>query len=58
MDGANAIDYIITNNIEGDLVECGIDSARQQVIWINSLRKHNKTRNILYLLIINEGDII
>ncbi len=46
MDGANAIEYIITNNIEGDLVECGVDTAKQQVIWINSLLKYNKTRHI------------
>lgn len=46
MDGINAIEYIINNNIPGVLVECGVDTAKQQVIWINSLGKHNQTRHI------------
>lgn len=35
MDGADAIKYILKNNIEGVIIECGIDSGNFEHIWIN-----------------------
>tara|TARA_Y100000996_G_scaffold371113_1_gene319164 strand:+ start:4771 stop:5412 length:642 start_codon:yes stop_codon:yes gene_type:complete len=46
MDGKVAIEYILKNNIEGHLVECGVDSARQEVIWIEVLKKYNVKKHI------------
>jgi hypothetical protein len=34
MDGAEAIKYIIRNNIEGAVVECGVQSGDFEYIWI------------------------
>jgi hypothetical protein len=48
MDGANAIEYILKNNIEGDIVECGVFKGEFQNIWIKELMKHNQVRD-LYL---------
>ena len=46
MDGLNAIQYILTNNIEGDIVECGVYQGDFEYIWIQELIKHNKVRDI------------
>lgn len=46
MDGAEAIRYILKNNIEGVLVECGVGEGVFEVIWINELMKHNQVRDI------------
>jgi hypothetical protein len=46
MDGAEAITYILNNNIEGAIVECGVESGNFEHIWINELMKHNVTRDI------------
>jgi len=46
MDGANAIKYILKNNIEGDIVECGVYQGDFQYIWINELMKHTTVRDI------------
>jgi len=46
MDGANAVDYILKNNIEGVIIECGVDSGLFEHIWINELMKHNAVRDI------------
>lgn len=46
MDGAEAIKYILINNIEGAIVECGVESGNFQHIWINELMKNNTARDI------------
>jgi len=46
MDGADAIKYILQNNIEGVIVECGVDSGDFEHIWINELMKNNIVRDI------------
>jgi hypothetical protein len=46
MDGADAITYILKNNIEGDIIECGVDSGNFEHIWINELMKNNVVRDI------------
>lgn len=46
MDGAEAIKYILINNIEGAIIECGVDSGNFEYIWINELMKNNTTRDI------------
>jgi len=46
MDGADAITYILQNNIEGVIIECGVDSGLFEYIWINELMKNNTVRDI------------
>jgi hypothetical protein len=46
MDGASAIHYILTNNIEGCIIECGVDSGDFEYIWIKELMKNNIVRDI------------
>ena len=46
MDGADAITYILQNNIEGDIIECGVDSGTFEYIWITELMKQNTVRDI------------
>ena len=46
MDGADAINYILQNNIDGCIIECGVDSAYFEMIWINELMKNNAVRDI------------
>jgi hypothetical protein len=46
MDGADAIHYILENNIEGAIVECGVDSGNFEHIWITELMKKNTERDI------------
>jgi len=46
MDGADAIKYIIENNIEGAIIECGVASGDFEVAWINELKKLGHTRDI------------
>ena len=46
MDGADAIRYILENNIDGDIVECGVESGTFEYIWITELMKNNTTRDI------------
>jgi len=46
IDGEGTIKYILNNNIEGVLVECGIDSGKFEEIWINELMKNNEERDI------------
>lgn len=46
MDGADAINYIIKNNIEGVIIECGVESGNFEYIWINELMKNNVVRDI------------
>jgi hypothetical protein len=48
MDGADAINYILDNNIEGAIVECGVESGNFEHIWITELMKRNQLRD-LYL---------
>ena len=46
MDGADAIHYILNNNIEGDIIECGVESGNFEHLWITELMKRNETRDI------------
>jgi hypothetical protein len=46
MDGSNAIEYILTNNIEGDIVECGVYQGDFEYVWIQELLKNNTVRDI------------
>ena len=46
IDGEGTIKYILNNNIEGVLVECGVDSGAFEEIWINELIKNNTVRDI------------
>jgi hypothetical protein len=46
MDGADAVNYILQNNIEGCIIECGVDSGYFEHIWINELMKNNAVRDI------------
>lgn len=46
IDGEGTIKYILNNNIEGDLVECGVDTGVFEEIWINELIKNNQQRDI------------
>jgi hypothetical protein len=46
MDGAAAVDYILKNDIEGVIIECGVNSGDFQHIWINELIRQNAVRDI------------
>ena len=46
MDGADAIKYILNNNIDGVIVECGVNSGNYEHIWINELMRNNCVRDI------------
>lgn len=46
MDGADAIKYILQNNIEGVIIECGVETGNFEYIWINELMKNNAVRDI------------
>jgi hypothetical protein len=46
MDGVNAINYILYNNIEGDIVECGVYKGEFEYIWIKQLQHRNTVRDI------------
>ena len=46
MDGADAVNYILQNNIEGVIIECGVYQGDFEHIWINELIKNNTVRDI------------
>ena len=46
MDGEEAIKYILKNNIEGVIIECGVDAGHFEEVWINELMKNNAIRDI------------
>lgn len=46
MDGEHAINYVLKHNIEGVIIECGVDSGNFEHIWINELMKNNVVRDI------------
>ncbi|AAC96429.1 hypothetical protein PBCV1_A061L [Paramecium bursaria Chlorella virus 1] len=46
MDGADAVRHVIVNNIEGCLVECGVDAGHFEYVWIKELQQHNQVRDI------------
>ena len=54
MDGAEAIQYILANNIEGVIVECGVGTGTFEHVWINELIKNKVIRDI-YLYDTFEG---
>ena len=46
MDGADAVKYILQNNIEGCIIECGVETGNFEHIWIDELMKNNCVRDI------------
>ena len=46
MDGSDAIQYILNNNIEGCIIECGVGGGDFEYIWIQELIKNNTKRDI------------
>jgi hypothetical protein len=46
MDGADAVQYILDNKIEGAIVECGIGAGNFEMIWIQQLMKNKSVRDI------------
>lgn len=46
MDGVDAVRHVILNNIEGCLVECGVDAGHFEYVWIKELQQHNQVRDI------------
>lgn len=46
MDGRAALEYILKNNIEGDIVECGVESGNFEEIWISVLQRAGTFRDI------------
>jgi len=46
MDGIDAIKYILINNIDGVIIECGVASGNFEYICINELIKNNTHRDI------------
>ena len=46
MDGKDAILYILKNNIDGAIVECGVESGSYEYIWIQELQNQRKERDI------------
>ena len=46
MDGEDAIQYILRNNIEGAIVECGVGNGNFEYRWIHVLMKKNTIRDI------------
>jgi hypothetical protein len=46
MDGAEVIDYILENKIEGAIVECGVAAGDFEYIWINRLKERSAVYDI------------
>jgi O-methyltransferase len=46
MDGRDAIQYVLRNNIEGAVCECGVDAGYFESVWIDELQRQGKTRDI------------
>jgi len=46
MDGKDAILYVLKNNIDGAIVECGVESGSYEYIWIQELQNERKERDI------------
>jgi len=46
IDGAETIQYIFKNNIDGVLVECGVDNGNFELLWIKELQRLHMLRDI------------
>jgi hypothetical protein len=46
MDGVQALSYILDNNIEGAIVECGVFDGNFEIMWIQELKRRNVIRDI------------
>jgi len=46
MNDFNFVDYILGHGIDGDFVECGVQSGKIEKIWIERLNKFNEFRDI------------
>jgi hypothetical protein len=49
MDGAEAIKYILENNIGGAIIECGVQAGHIEDLWITELLKQNNTFRDIYM---------
>jgi hypothetical protein len=49
MDGAEAVEYILKNNIPGVLIECGVHEGAQPMLWIQKLLEYGCTDRDIYL---------
>jgi hypothetical protein len=49
LDGLEAIKYIHEQNIQGALVECGVQSGKHQQIWLSFLNQVNSTSREIWL---------
>ena len=47
MDGVDALRYVISKNIGGCIVECGVDGGNFEHIWITELMKRREIRDIV-----------
>ena len=46
MNETEIVEYIVKNNIQGCFVECGIDTAKKELLWIETLRNYKTLRHI------------
>jgi hypothetical protein len=46
MDGYDAVRYILDNNIDGAIVECGVEEGNFEAVCITELKQRNLTRDI------------
>lgn len=49
MDGKEAVEYILKNNISGALIECGVDKGAQPLLWIKTLLENGCTTRDIYM---------
>lgn len=47
MDGVNALQYVLSRNIAGCIVECGVDGGNFEHIWITELIRQRQLRDIV-----------
>ena len=50
MSSYNLGKYVVENNIEGDIIECGVASRDFEYIWIQELIKNNNKHDIYFII--------